>query len=128
MTYSLFAFDSVSTNLDVRRYLPRGQQLRTPGQQFPECWHKTFAELGEIVVSRSAGSGVSRDQSGVSQLPQISGEFFLADGGNRREQFVVSLRAIEQQRAEEQELPFAADDLNRFFNGAGRYGVGHSAF
>ena len=122
-THSLVATNGVSTNqdvrkCDVRKCLPRGRQLRSPGQQFLEYRHETFAELREIVVRRPARAGVSRDQSGGRQLPQISCEFLLTDGRNRPDQFVVSLWSVEQQRAEDQEFPFAADNLNRCFNGA----------
>jgi predicted RNase H-like HicB family nuclease len=42
------------------------------------------------------------------------------------EQFLVSLRSIEEKGPKNKEFPFASDDPNRFFHWARDCGVGHS--
>jgi hypothetical protein len=45
---------------------------------------------------------------------------------NCPEQFVVPLRAVQQERSEDEELPLASDNANCFFHRAGDYRFGHS--
>ena len=57
-------------------------------------------------------------------MGEVGGEFLLADGGEGEEELAVALGAVEQKGAEEQELPFSADDLDGLFDGAGLDGLG----
>jgi len=113
------------TGMCVTR-LMRGQQLLPPDQQFLECRHETLPELRQIVSSHPARCRVSRHQAGIGQLPQISREFFLADRRNGPEQLVVPLGTVQQQRPQDQQLPFASDNLDGFFDGALYHTIGHS--
>jgi len=104
----------------------RGQQLLPPDQQFLECRHETLPELRQIVSGNAGRRRIPRHQAGIGQLLQVSRELLLADRRNGSEQLVVPLWTIQEQRPQDQELPFAADNLDGFFDGALHDGFGHS--
>jgi len=69
---------------------------------------------------------VSRQQASIGEIPQIAREFFLADRHYDLEQLVVPLWTIERQRPQDKQLPFAADNLDGFFDWALYDAIGHS--
>jgi hypothetical protein len=103
----------------------------------PKCAQSSYREAGSFVphTNNFLNVGIRPLPSFVRSYPAVrpipesrATNPALVNRCNRPQQFVVSLRTIQQQRAQHQQLPFAANKLDRFFHGALHHRYDHIGY